>query len=87
MRRIGVRELRSNVTSILKEVSALGEAIEITRHGQVVARLSPAAKPPVRETSPEIEDAWADLDRLSEEISARWPEGISASEAVARDRR
>lgn len=87
MHTIGVRDLRSNASRILREVSAKGETVEITRHGRVIARLVPAGKPPAEVDESGIERAWADLDRLSEEISARWPEGMSAAEAVARDRR
>jgi prevent-host-death family protein len=40
MARVGVRELRDNVSAVLRRVAA-GEAIEITHHGHPVARLVP----------------------------------------------
>ncbi|HLB12337.1 MAG TPA: type II toxin-antitoxin system prevent-host-death family antitoxin [Dehalococcoidia bacterium] len=87
MRTIGVRELRTNASKVLHELSANGEVVEITRHGRVIARLVPAGEGPARTGEAGIEAVWADMDRLSEELSAHWPEGVSATEAVSRDRR
>ena len=36
---------------------------------------------------PDLAAYWADVDRLAAEIGARWPAGVSASDAVARGRR
>ncbi len=38
--RVGVRELRQNLSVYLRRVKA-GETLEVTEHGQVVARLAP----------------------------------------------
>lgn len=43
--RVGVRELRQNLSVYLDRVKA-GETLEVTEHGQSVARLSP--NPPTR---------------------------------------
>ena len=43
--RVGVRELRQNLSVYLDRVKA-GETLEVTEHGQPVARLTP--NPPVR---------------------------------------
>ena len=43
--RVGVRELRQNVSVYLDRVKA-GETLEVTEHGQPVARLAP--RPPER---------------------------------------
>jgi len=40
MNQVGVRELRDNVSAILRRVSS-GEAIEVTDHGHPVARIVP----------------------------------------------
>lgn len=40
MTRVGVRELRDNISAVLRRVAS-GEAIEITDHGHPVARLVP----------------------------------------------
>ena len=34
-----------------------------------------------------LESWWAVTDKLAEEISARWPKGVSAAEAVREGRR
>lgn len=41
MASVGVRELRQNLSRYLARVKA-GEALEVTEHGRLVARLSPA---------------------------------------------
>jgi prevent-host-death family protein len=43
--RVGVRELRQNLSVYLDRVKA-GETLEVTEHGQPVARLTP--NPPIR---------------------------------------
>ncbi|HEU4674175.1 MAG TPA: hypothetical protein VFS32_14880 [Candidatus Limnocylindrales bacterium] len=39
-RRVGVRELRQNLSVYLRDVKA-GESLDVTEHGHVVARLAP----------------------------------------------
>jgi len=41
MRTVGVLEAKTNLSALIDEVEASGEAIVITRHGKAVARLSP----------------------------------------------
>ena len=86
MRRVGVRELRSSVGKVLDEVIEGGEVVEITRHGRVVARLVPAGEG-AELARAEAKGVWAEMDEIAERISARWPAGISAADAVAADRR
>ena len=59
MRRIGVRELRQNAGTYLRDV-AEGETIEITHHGHPIAQLIPASN-----------DAWAALIASKEVTPAR----------------
>ena len=85
MRSVGVRELKARTSEVLRQVHEAGETVEITNRGQVVALLIPAAK-----SAGKAEDDttfWADWDRLSAEISAHWPKGVTAEEAVAEQRR
>lgn len=58
--RVGVRELRQNLSVYLRRVER-GETLDVTEHGRLVARLAPAPAP---ETS--------NLDRLVAEGRA-WP--------------
>ena len=82
---VGVRELKQQISKILRRVREEGEIIEITYHGKIIARLIPVNPP---EAATEMTPAkWVDLDQLSAEISAKWPEGVSAVDAVRDVRR
>lgn len=85
MAAIGVRELKEHTSRVLRRVRERGEEIEVTHHGRVVARLVPASpdRPRPRATAA----AWATLDQVAREISARWPKGRSAAKAVKEGRR
>jgi antitoxin (DNA-binding transcriptional repressor) of toxin-antitoxin stability system len=57
---------------------------EITFRGRAVARLVPVVEP-VANGDPQA--FWAEVARLAEEIGSRWPEGVTAVEAVREQRR
>jgi prevent-host-death family protein len=61
--RVGVRELRQNLSVYLRRVKA-GETLEVTEHGQTVARLTP--QPP---------ETLSPLQRLIAEGRATAPTG------------
>lgn len=77
---VGIRELKQQTSKILRRVREEGEIIEITYHGEIIARLVPAT-PPAPPTE-EMAAILVDLDQLSAEISADWPESVSALDAV-----
>lgn len=82
---VGIRELKASTSEIVRRVRERGEIVDITYHGEVVARLVPV-RPPV----PAPDDVAAlltDLDQLASEISAAWPAGASAVDAVRDVRR
>ena len=85
MRSVGIRELKERTSAILRQVREQGKEVEVTYHGQVIARLVPVTP----SQSPAIDSAaiWSDLDRLSAEIGARWPADVTAAEAVSQERR
>ena len=85
MKSVGVRELKENAGKVLRRVREGQEAIEITYHGRAIAKLIPV--PPVRVEPKNLAKIWSDLDRLSEEIGAQWPKGVSALDAVREQRR
>jgi prevent-host-death family protein len=85
MRSVGVRELKERTSEILRRVRDQGEEVEITHHGRPVARLVPVTR--ARPSNEDLEAVWSELDRLAEEISAKWPDGISAVDAVREERR
>lgn len=85
MSTVGIRELKTNTSEIVRRVRESGEVIDITHRGEVVARLIPAR--PAETTADELAALWADMDRLTEEISERWTGTPSAVDAVREGRR
>ena len=86
-RTVSVRELRANLSAILRRVEQ-GETIEIARRGRVVARLVPAlatALPPLTEA--EISASLASLDAFAEEIGKQVTEPTNVAEMLADMRR
>jgi prevent-host-death family protein len=85
---IGIRELKERTSEILRQVREKGEAVEISHRGKVVARIVPVK--PRRlpaSTRARVRAVWEEIDRVAEEISARWPKGVSAVRAVREQRR
>ena len=76
MKTIEANELEESIEEVLREVEN-GQTIEVTRQGKVVARVVP-----VRPTDSDSNGAWTELLRLRDEISADWPEGVSAQDAM-----
>ena len=85
MRSIGVRELRQNASQVLRRVREKGEEIQITYRGQAIARIIPISTP--KAATKKVAAVWSDLDALAAEIGTRWPEGVTAAEAVREGRR
>ncbi len=83
METVGIRELKQQASELVRRVREEGRSIQITYHGKVVAILIPVE----RQTNAEVDHAWANLDQLAGEISAAWPEGVSAEEAISEGRR
>jgi prevent-host-death family protein len=77
---VGVRELKANISELLQAVYTTGETVEVTKHGQVVARLVPVQQPQHQER--DANGAWTELNELAAEISALWPAGVSAQDAL-----
>ncbi len=80
---VGIRELRQRTSELIRVISEEGRPVEITLRGKPVARLIPI-EPGI--ATPESAQRWANLDRLAVEIGARWPQGVSAAEAIAEGR-
>jgi len=85
MTAVGIRELKSQASDLVRRVREQGEIIDITYYGEVVARLVPVQPP--KPTAEEQQALWTELDQLAAEISAKWPEEVSAVEAVHAERR
>jgi len=84
MRSIGVRELKEQTSGILHRVREQGESFEVTYHGRVVARLVPVTQTRSETSLSEFWDRWG---KLSDAVSAEWPAGVSAVDAVREERR
>jgi prevent-host-death family protein len=80
MTAVGIRELKQHTSEILRRVRERGETIDINYHGATIARIVPVNPP--RPSAEELTAYWAAVDRLAAEVSARWPEGVSAADAV-----
>ncbi len=80
---VGIRELRRRVSELIRMVREEGRDVEITYRGKPVALIIPVNRKTavLRESSD-----WTHLDQLAVKIGARWPEGISAAEAVSEGR-
>lgn len=77
---VGIRELKANTSEIVRRVRDGGEIIDVTYHGEVVARLVPIRPP--RPSPDEVAALLVDLDQLAAEIGAAWPAGVSALDAI-----
>ncbi len=83
MMRVGIRELKQRASELVRYVRETGNEVQITYHGESVARLSPLLN---KQTSVNSERAWLDLDSLAAQIGAIWPEGLSSVQAIHEDR-
>ena len=83
MLRVGIREFKQRASELVRYVRETGQEVQITYHGTSVAVLSPH---PSRYKTASAEDAWLKLDELAEQISLRWPKGLSSVQAIHEDR-
>ncbi len=85
MSSVGIRELKSNTSEIVRRVHERGEVIDITHRGELVARLIPASSTTGK--ADEIAALLAEMDRLAEEVTAEWAGTRSAVDAVRESKR
>ena len=86
MRMVGVSELEDHITEVLQSVQETGETVAVTKDGEIIAHLVPAAIPRCLAKVPDG-DIWANFDRLVTELGVQWPEGVNAVDAVRDVRR
>ena len=85
MTEVGIRELKTQVSDIIRRVREDKETYIVTYRGKPVAKLEP-----VQDNEEQLArdlSILAEMDRLAEEITKHWPEGVSAVDAVKADRR
>ena len=83
--KIGIRELKARAPQVVREVRETGQPVDITYHGRVVARLTPAEE---KAGAGDMATGWAEFDRVTKQLSGKWPKGMTAVEALrGRDRK
>lgn len=85
MSKVGITELRTRTSDIVRRVRLANETFVITYRGQPVAKLEP-----IQDSETQLSrdlSILEEMDRLAEEITKHWPEGVSAVDAVSADRR
>jgi antitoxin (DNA-binding transcriptional repressor) of toxin-antitoxin stability system len=91
MRDIGVRELKTKASAILRSVWKRRASYVITYHGRPIGLLSPLESPqPALEADLDTEpseNAWAELTRLGEEIARGWKSTQTSTELLSEMRR
>ncbi len=81
MKTIGVRQLKDHISEVLDEVREKGEIVEITKHGQAVARIVPVPLE-TGDVDRDRDGMWTELNRLAERIRAQWPKGVTAEDVL-----
>lgn len=81
MAEVGIRELKNRASEIIRAVREERVEYVITYRGQPVARLVPVT------AGEDDEQAWQELEWLSQEISAQWRSDKSAVELLTEMRR
>lgn len=85
MKRIGIRELKTRASEVLRAVREERASYSITYRGEEVASLVPAGDEPTPAETPE---RWLEaLDALAAEIAEAWPDGVDVRDAIADVRR
>jgi prevent-host-death family protein len=82
---VGIRELKTSASELIRRVREQGEVIDITYYGEIVARLVPVKQ--TKTTEEELATLWAEMDRLAEKVTAKWSGTKSAVDAVREGRR
>lgn len=85
MATIGIRELKTRTSELLRRVRENGEVLEVTYHGRPVARVVPVQRRALDDQA--LRDYWQEWDALAARISSEWVPRTSAVEAVREQRR
>ena len=85
MNSVGIRELKRDAGAIIRKVREDRKTIDVTHHGNVVAQIVPVETDEERRLR--VRQVWERMDRVSEQISAKWSDSVSAVDAVREQRR
>jgi prevent-host-death family protein len=87
---VGVRELKTHASEIIREVREQRTRYVITYHGRPVGLLMPLYEAGAAASSLTEEagiDAWATLTRLGEQIGREWQSPLTSTELLSEMRR
>ena len=85
MTEVGITELKTRTSDIIRRVRYANETFLITYRGRPVAKLTP-----IQDSETEVArdlSILEEMDRIAEEVTKHWPKGVSAVDAVSEDRR
>ena len=84
MESVGIRDLKRDASAIIRRVQNNRTTISVTNRGKVVAQIIPIVDD--EERRQRLEEVWKRMDATAEEISALWPEGVTAVDAIREER-
>lgn len=87
MKQIGIRELKTHASEIVRSVKEERLRYVITRHGDPVAVILPVENAPAEGSLQDPERAWDELLQIGEQISRGIKAGQTASQALSEMRR
>ena len=91
MASIGIDDLRTRTSEVLRRVREHGETLDVTEGGQVVAHVIPVEQSsntePGQSDGPEARReamrAWMrDMEPLIADLATTWPKGVSAQDVI-----
>lgn len=85
---VGIKEFKNQATQLLRHVREERSEVIVTMDGEPVAVLRPfQEEDDAKGRSERLKAAMVRADLLAEKIAKNWPEGVSAADAVAEQRR
>ena len=85
---VGVKDFKNRATQLLRFVREQKTEVIVTHDGKPVAVLRPfGEKDDVKNRSLRLKAAMDRADDLAVKLDAVWPEGLTAAEAVSKQRR
>ena len=85
MTEIGVRDLKTHASEILRSVREARASYTVTYRGHPVGVLRPLPEP--TEPDRDGDEVWAELERLGKEMSRKWKSPLSSTELISQMRR
>ena len=80
MTEVGITELKTRTSNIIRRVRDANETFVVTYRGRPIAKLEPLED---TETHLAVDlSILEEMDRIAEEVTKYWPKGLSAADAV-----